>query len=999
MNVRLHFIFILLCFFSFYHSQENTFQQEVNYKIHVRLDDVNHYLHAHELIQYINNSDSTLHFIYFHLWPNAYKHPHTELGKQLFSQENYVMFRLNEKDFGYIDSLNFQSNSEKLRVIPHPSWNDVVKVYLNKPLKPRDTVFISTPFRVKIPAAGISRLGHHKQSYYITQWYPKPAVFDNRGWHPMPYLDQGEFYSEFGTFDVFISLPENYIVTSTGILIEPEDEVERINNRILETIQFLDQKIITQTMDFPPSSEKFKTIHFKQFRVHDFAWFADKRFYVLHDVVNLPESGREVDTWVYFLMNDRPLWQNAIDYLNRSVLFYSGEVGEYPYNQISVVSGEVAAGGGMEYPCIAIISPVTNSMQLDVVITHEVGHNWFYGILGTNERVYAALDEGINSFYESKYVEAYYPYKSLSDYLDLGFPPFLGADKIHASKSHLYSYLFSARNNFDQPISDLSNEFSSFNYGAIVYSKTAQVFKMLENFMGEENFKLAMQFYFDKYKFMHPTPTSLVKTLQFFSGGDLRPIIDYYINSDRKTELALIKSNQNKDLSHSILVKNKFRSPTPYSISAFKNNGQLIGTVWMNPSGNYKDSVFFPPSKPDYFVLDAPGVIPELYRHNNYLKINSGIFGRQRKLSINFLTSLGNPKIIPIYYFPLIAYNHHDGPMTGILLHNQELLPKPLEWFISPLFGFGSIDISGMAGLQYNIFPSGSTRLFKISLNTKKFSLYHPELHAFYIRNSLDLYWEKKPIDYTKKIKLYADASLIHLLDKNNPLVNINSKDTNRFFVRFNIGRMNTHSWAPDYFKFTNTFNHEFLRSEIEYIKYIPLDEHFKIRTRIFGGYFFGKINQNNFRYLFCAWGRNGYRDFLYDGYFIGRYPTPDWITKQISENDGNMKVRSALGSYSKYVLALNLESPDFGKIPLRFYLNVVGTDDLTTINGNVFWDAGICFKLEKLGFSLFMPLFYSKDIKENLNLNGVGFWQTFGFSFNLENMKFRETINNVFFN
>jgi aminopeptidase N len=150
-----------------------------------------------------------------------------------------------------------------------------------------------------------------------------------------------------------------------------------------------------------------KTIQYKAENVHDFAWFADKRFYVQKEDVTLP-SGRKVDTYVMFTYYEADLWKEAILYVNRSVEYYSDRIGEYPYPHATAVQSALSAGAGMEYPMITVIGGSGNGKSLDQVITHEVGHNWFYGILASNERQFVWMDEGFNSFYEQAYIKKYY---------------------------------------------------------------------------------------------------------------------------------------------------------------------------------------------------------------------------------------------------------------------------------------------------------------------------------------------------------------------------------------------------------------------------------------------------------------------------------------------------------------------------------------------------------------------------------------------------------------
>ncbi|MEO6693400.1 MAG: hypothetical protein ABIO44_13730, partial [Saprospiraceae bacterium] len=228
-------IFLLLIWLTQEASSQKYFQQEVNFKIDVSLNDKRHELSGFETMEYINNSPDTLRFLFFHLWPNAYSTNHTALAKQLLSFNGKESLFNDPKLNGYIDSLNFKVNDQRLEWDLLPDQPDICKIILSKPLAAGDTLVITTPFHVKIPKGVTSRLGHIEESYQISQWYPKPAVYDKSGWHQMPYLDQGEFYSEFGDFDISITLPENYIVGATGNL-QNAQEVKMLDSLALDTV-------------------------------------------------------------------------------------------------------------------------------------------------------------------------------------------------------------------------------------------------------------------------------------------------------------------------------------------------------------------------------------------------------------------------------------------------------------------------------------------------------------------------------------------------------------------------------------------------------------------------------------------------------------------------------------------------------------------------------------------------------------------------------------------
>lgn len=498
------FSLLLACSFWFAASAQqagNTqWQQQLNYTIDVSLNDKEKTLDGFEKIIYTNNAPDTLTYIWFHLWPNAYKNDRTAFSDQLLENGNTNFYFSTKEQRGYINRLDFKVDDATAKTEDHPQYIDVIKLVLPKPLAPKEKITITTPFHVKLPF-NFSRGGYDGQSFQITQWYPKPAVYDKNGWHPMPYLDQGEFYSEFGSFNVRITVPKSYVVAATGVL-QNEEELNWLKTKnFVETKPAGKQTAIraksttakktssiikTKNKPSVPATtvEETKTINYQQNNVHDFAWFADKNFIVNSDTCQLP-TGKVIQVYTYFTPAEVNTWKNSLQYAKDAVRFYSREVGEYPYSIVSVVQGPQSFGGGMEYPTITIISPAASEKELDITIAHEIGHNWFYGILASNERQHPWMDEGINSFYEKKYTEQKYG-KQTQD-----------AELFFQTK---------ALRKTDQPIETPSQDFSVSNYGLVAYHKTAEWMQYLEKKLGKDTFRQMMQQYFEQWKFRHPQP-------------------------------------------------------------------------------------------------------------------------------------------------------------------------------------------------------------------------------------------------------------------------------------------------------------------------------------------------------------------------------------------------------------------------------------------------------------------------------------------------------------
>ena len=464
-------------------------QQQVDVDIHAALNDTAHSLDGNIKMRYSNHSPDTLHFIWIHLWPNAYKNDRTALSDELLQNGRTDFYFSKEEDRGYINRLNFEVDGDIAMVKDHPQQQDIVQLFLPKPLPPGSSTSIQTDFRIKIPKL-FSRSGHLGQSYQFTQWFPKPAVYDRKGWHPMPYLDQGEFYSEWGNYRVSLSLPAEYKVAATGVL----------KSKTLHGSQ--------------------QTLQFEQDSVHDFAWFADKNYKVLHDTVQI--ASRVIDLYAYHFPGSKAQWSKAIGFMKDALHSKSNWVGTYPYSIVSVVESADTTGSlsGMEYPTVCIVSPDKNEAGLDFLINHEIGHNWFQGLLASNERLHPWMDEAMNSYYDKRYGLLKYNgnpipiFPSKSQFIHKRMPQDFTATLLNSAIAIKK----------DQPIDIPAQNFSSLNYALIPYEKAAQWMQVLEQELGTSLLDSVMRHYFAQWKFKHPYPEDFLQVAQTVSGRDLSGI-------------------------------------------------------------------------------------------------------------------------------------------------------------------------------------------------------------------------------------------------------------------------------------------------------------------------------------------------------------------------------------------------------------------------------------------------------------------------------------------
>jgi len=518
-------------------AQQGYWQQRVDYTIHVSLDDKTKALSADETIRYTNNSPDTLQFIPFHVWMNAYKNDKTAFSEQLIRNGNTAFYFADEAQRGYINQLAFKVNNEAANTIMDSNHIDIINLILPHPLAPGQTIVITTPFHVKLPY-NFSRGGYEGETFQVTQWYPKLAVYDSKGWHGMPYLDQGEFYRELGNFDVTIKVPQNYIVAASGNL-QTEEELDKLKAlgrqkpEEQSNYKLWQQRLLPQAIRekkpfdevMPPSSSTFKTLHYQLNNVHDFAWFASKLFLVQYDTV--PLNNRTIDAFTFYNPWDKGKWEKSLKYVKDGVHFYSDQLGEYPYNVVSAVLGKSSKeAGGMEYPTITLLEMSDAGKELDATIVHEVGHNWLYGTLATNERDHAWMDEGMNTYYENRYINNKYVSVKRKGLLSNKLP----ADE----DTLLLNTLIKLHK--DQPIDITADSLTELNYELSVYFKGSLWMKQLEEKLGKALFDSSMRHYYNQWQFKHPYPIDFKRSIeaasninidsqyqQLFSTGPLYP--------------------------------------------------------------------------------------------------------------------------------------------------------------------------------------------------------------------------------------------------------------------------------------------------------------------------------------------------------------------------------------------------------------------------------------------------------------------------------------------
>ncbi|MBL7136029.1 MAG: hypothetical protein ISS81_05470 [Candidatus Marinimicrobia bacterium] len=762
--MKIHRILILFLLGTIMLFAGSDWQNSVDFKIKVKLDDEKHILSGEETLKYYNNSPTPLSRIWLLLYPNAYKDETTAFAKQGKRNFSTIFHFSKEKDRGYIDFEFVTVNDDTVNITSPPDSIDVGYIDLTDPLLPGDSISIYMSWTVKIPKI-FSRFGHVDQHYEMVQWFPKVAVFDENGWHPYPYLDQGEFYYEFGTFDVEITLPDEYVVGATGQLISPESEILKIDslaeigNRLMNLPKKemkKEFKKITKSVKKEKKKKKkekeikksFKTLRYVAKDVHDFAWIADKEFYVQKGFYKYPDEQDSIAIWNLFLPRNYKPWIHTIKTVQNTLEIYGSIIGPYPYPNVWVIESTLMAGGGMEYPMLTLIVPIKNIFIIEMIIAHEVGHNWFYGILGFDEREHGWMDEGINTWAEHRYIEKYIP-ETEQNILPKKFR-FLLKDFNHLYMSRILLDLTTNKNQ-DLPSHLSAEKYPFLQYAASIYYKPALGLRFLESYIGREKFDGAMREFYNDWKYQHPKPIDMELSFEESLGENLDWFFHDFLKTIKKVDHKITDFSTKPDNDKwktNIKVENSGDLKVPVQLALFDKNKKLVNR-WIFPNDDELKYTITTDYRPTRVVLDPNLLTTDIDFSNNSNRL---------PIDLDPFVNVSKPDKFHVFYSPLIGFDYMDGFHAGMALFRGNITPLKHNFFITssytwksknPLWstGYGNT-IYDKIGTEFKYgFKAGEStgkRLYTISASVIQYpKFWGTHKHTFDIKGEyLDIFYD-----------------------------------------------------------------------------------------------------------------------------------------------------------------------------------------------------------------------------------------------------------------
>ncbi len=657
-------------------------QQDIYYKINAAIDDSTDIITGSLELTYTNNSPDELPFVFFHLYSNA-----QAKGSYLSDlyQNNGVKLK-----YGKYETQGLGTNVSKITLngieLKTELDNTILKVFLPKPLKSNESITFKIDFKTYFDNGTIrNRMKLFNSSgfkhYDVVHWYPRISVYDRKfGWDTDQHLDH-EFYGDFGTYDVAFTLPNNYIADATGTLLNKEEVLSADLMSKLDIRNFKDKPWNEKPSIIIEPNGTTKTWKYHAENVHDFALTTDPTYRIGEaewngikciSLVQEPHASR---------------WQNAAEYTSKVIKINSEDFGMYGYPKMIVADAQ----DGMEYPMLTLDGGYDPDYR--DLLAHEISHNWFFGMVGSNETYRAALDEGFTQFLTA------WTYERIDGKLRISNPPkskyvqrFMEPDYIRNSEVY-NGYMEDAVKGAETNINIHSDGYGgALRHGGgyrQVYFKTATMLYNLQYTLGDSLFLMAMKHYVNQWKFAHPYLEDFRNSIIEYTKVDLNWFFDEWIETSKTIDYKVksVKKSNEKDEYKITFQRKGMQMPIDFSVID-KNDSiynyhipnnwfvkKTTATVlprwigWDKLKPTYSAKVIIPAGIKNV-VIDTSNRLADVYMLNNSKKL---------PIQYRFDSKIYNPsnwKQYEINARPDIWYNGYDGLKLGLNMNGNYMKYK-----------------------------------------------------------------------------------------------------------------------------------------------------------------------------------------------------------------------------------------------------------------------------------------------------------------------------------
>lgn len=929
--------------------QGQYFQQDVDYQIEASLDTVAHELTASMSLHYVNNAPHDLDTIYFHLWANAFKTNQTAFAKQMLQLRNTAFHFANEAERGGYKSISLMYDGAPISFSYVDRHQEIAYLVLPKSLSSGQSCEIAIDYVLDIPTCFV-RHGHRDGMYHMVAWYPKPAVYDMMGWHTFPYLAYGEFYSEYGDYEVQIKVPKGLQVMSSG------------------------------TLSNETTSDSQDVYTYKIVNAHDFAWFANQFGHIEHKKLKL-QNGQTIEVELGY-NEHQEVWQTTMDKVERILNFMTAYVGAYPYPSLKIVQDvDQVFGSAMEYPSIKLLQNIADEKKLDYYLAHEIAHAWWYGAIGSNEREESYFDEGLATFLEQEYTYEFYEKNYYDAIIPFGRSSQDKPTMRHVAEAQIVRCRHQSLN------SDVA-ELSALNYGLNAYQIGSTLIYYIKSLVGEYQLRNTLSGFYEKWKYKHPRYEDFLQYAEKQNSINLDGIRD--IIAGKCVDVAVEKS----DSEWRIVQKSDADIAVPISI-IHKDGSKTKRIISPTPSGAIIEG-----SDVAQVLVDEDHTTLDVNRNNNQWPRPS--------IGIKMFPNWDEQSQREIYLGLALGLSRADGIRLGLIGTNSSLPSKKFRISLSPQYAFNSKKLVGSIHMQYAV-PKWQNGYWKYKLDASSYGLeeYNTGNVSRYYRIAPAIAYEH----YTHpKSNQRRESKLTQLLvSREYPI--LESATIDQYITRLDHTRSNNDILYPsssmirlEYNSYKNLLSQKqsYLKLSAELNQSYAYAPRKALHFRLFGAGFLHNSRRESSSYNNAltlgsiSLIRQGFNDYALDESFYSRQGGSTLLDRQVSQTGGGFKDAidrqySRIGQSNNWAFAINSSAdlpfpwPSWSHLMVFFDLGYASTKsvELDPLKSELFYSGGFMIKLPLV--SIHFPVIASDQINDTYRFEDRGFLNKISFAIQLD--------------
>ena len=851
MKNNFYILILLLLLSSFNFAQQNA----INIKATLNTNEDK--LLIQQEVVYYNNSSETLNHIFLHNWANSFKDRKTPLSKRFIEDFRKDLYFASKDDIGFSDIKNISINYNRIIYNELENRQDIIQLFLEKPLKPKQSTTINITYFIKIPNAKFTSYGVYENGYRLRYWYITPAIYKD-GWQLMSNLNLDDLFEDYTTFNIELKIPKELTLTSS---LKQTKRTDTIFNSY--KLYGKNKKDVFIDIQKKNTFKKFKTA----------------THVIQTDILN-KELNANITKGV----------------LDRELQFLTNYLGVLPTNKIlidEVMRKKNPVYGLNQLP--NFLRPFSEVFKYDLTLFKVLSRQYLKQTLLVNEREDYWLIEGLQNYLMIEYVNKFYPeVKLLGKFSDNWFLKKFNISKLKFNQKYPFLYEFTARKFLDQSLNTSADSLSNFNRKIVSKYKAGLGFNYLKGYLGEAVLNKSIKEFYQKNKLHISKSKDFKAFLMKNTTKDIDWFFNDYIKTNKKIDYTIDKVKEVKD-SLKITLKNKRNITAPIALYGIKNN-KIKYKKWFS---NISDTltVVMPNGKFDQLALNYENIYPEYNTLDNYYNTDKRLLNKPLKFTL--VKDIKAPNYNQLFYQPDVSYNFYDGLIFSIILHNKPIIKRNLEFEFSPGYATKSNKINGSFSVLYNQFFE-DTSLYKIAYGIAGNTLqYAPELSYNSLMPYVNIQFKRKSLrDATSK---FIKAKIVHINKEVSPLATKTEQD-NYNVLSLSYNYINPNIIEETRYKFSTEFAENFSKVSADFRYRKLTSKNTQLDFRVFAGAFI----HNNSEGDYFSFGLDRANDYLFELNYYGRSEDSGIFSQQYIITEGGFKSVLPTRFANQYMLSLN---------------------------------------------------------------------------------------------